>query len=47
MSHRPEQHKEMYQTPKLSILGDIRQVTKATGKMGADDGGKGMDKTGS
>lgn len=48
MSHQTEPQKEMYQTPMLSILGDIREVTKTTNMgTGALDGGSmADDKTG-
>lgn len=39
--------KEMYQTPVLSMLGDIRNVTRTTGMDSAtpDGAAKGMTKT--
>jgi hypothetical protein len=48
MNNRREPQERMYQTPRLSILGDIREVTKTSNSASKsmDSGsGKGMDKT--
>ena len=47
LSEREEQGKKPFQTPKLSVYGDIREITQTVGKVGMADGGKGsMSKTG-
>jgi hypothetical protein len=46
MSHQTEPQKEMYQTPMLSILGDIREVTKTTNMGTGSLDGSMDDKTG-
>jgi hypothetical protein len=47
LSEREGQGKKPFETPKLSVYGDIRDITQAVGKVGNSDGGKGsMSKTG-
>ena len=35
--------KPAYETPRLKAYGDLRNMTKAVGNMGGDDGGKSPD----
>lgn len=44
MSYRRDPKREVYQTPMLSILGDIREVTKTTNNNNESlDGGSMMN----
>ncbi len=36
----PAARKKPYQAPKLTVYGDLTEMTKATGNMGQLDGGK-------
>ena len=36
-----ESTKKPYETPKLSVYGDVREITRTVGFMGAMDGGGG------
>jgi hypothetical protein len=37
----PESTKKSYEAPKLSIYGDVREITRNVGDMGGLDGGGG------
>ena len=37
--------KKTYTAPELVVYGDVRELTLAVGQRGADDGGRGNDKT--
>jgi len=38
--------RKAYASPRLVMYGNISQITRSVGMMGADDGGKGNNKTG-
>lgn len=40
--HDRSKAKKPYSAPKLTVYGDIREVTQAVGKRGQKDGGAGM-----
>jgi hypothetical protein len=38
---KSESTKKPYETPKLSVYGDIREITQTVGNMSTTDGGSG------
>lgn len=35
----PPRNRKQYDTPRVAVYGNIREITRATGNMGATDGG--------
>lgn len=44
-SQKSEAAKKPYDTPRLLVYGDIREITQSNDMAGAPDGGMGNDKT--
>jgi hypothetical protein len=42
---RESQEKKSYQTPRVYSYGQVREITKALGLSGKNDGGSGKDKS--